>query len=326
MQKILEMEQVEEQKRFSYWRDMICDVFVQLDASQLSRQTFTGRMKVGSLNDIQISEVWADPQLVVRSNHQIQKSREDYFLVSLQTAGQGYIEQDQRKAGLQPSDFVLYDSTRPYRLHFEQPFQQIVFQFPRSLLLARCGEAEQMTSVLIPGTQHPVSSMVSTLLRTVASSYLHLDSITQLRVAETTLDLLATTLSTISGVKLNEVHSMANLYRARARVFISAHLANSNLTPSLVAASQGISTRYLHKLFEAEGQSVATFIREQRLKQCRLDFGDPKQIQYTVMDIAFKWGFNDAAHFSRVFKRRFGVNPAEYRNAALSTPRENKQS
>jgi hypothetical protein len=108
LQTILSTEQVEEQERFSYWREIICDVFVQLDASQLSHQLFTGRMEIGSLENMQISEVSADPQHVVRSKRQIVKSSEDYFLVSLQIYGKCYTEQDQRKATLQPGDFVLY--------------------------------------------------------------------------------------------------------------------------------------------------------------------------------------------------------------------------
>ena len=326
MKTILTTDQVAERERFAYWREMICDVFVKLDASQLSRQTFAGRMEVGSLEDIQITEVTADAQHVVRSKRQIAKSGEDYFLVSLQTIGQGYTSQDQREASLQPGDFVLYDSTRPYVLHFEKPFQQIVFQFPRSLLLARYRQAEQVTSVRIPGTQHPVSALVSSFLRALASSYPHLDPVTRLRTAESALDLLAASLRLVSGAKLDEPDSMANLHRAGARAFISAHLADPNLNPSLVAASLGISTRYLHKLFEAEGQSVAAFIRDRRLEQCRRALADPEQIHRTVMDIAFQWGFNDAAHFSRIFKRRFGVSPTEYRTAALKTSEEEKRS
>ena len=38
----------------------------------------------------------------------------------------------------------------------------------------------------------------------------------------------------------------------------------------------------------------------------------------SVTDIAFRWGFCDAAHFSRVFKREFGATPSEIRQAALS--------
>lgn len=259
MQTILTTEKVEERDRFAYWREIICNVYVQLDATQISPQKFKGRIEIGSLEDIQISEVTLDPHQVVRTESQISKSKEDYFLVNLQTAGHGYITQDNREAKLHPGDFALYDSTRPYVLHFEQPAKLIVFRFPRPLLLARCGQVEQNTSIRIPGVQHPVSALVSTFMRTLASSYPYFDSETRKRVADSTLDLLATALSTTSGVNLNELHSMAHVHRAGARAFIISNLANPELTPSMVAANQGISIRYLHKLFEVDEKSVASF-------------------------------------------------------------------
>jgi AraC-like DNA-binding protein len=313
----LTTEHINEQERFSYWHDVIGDVFLQLDMSQLSSRSFSGQIETGFLENIQISTMMSDPYHGVRSVRQIKKSNEDSFFLCLQTSGQGYSEQDQRDTILQPGDFILYDSTRPYIFRSEQPFEQLIFKLPRSLLLSRCGQAELITSVRMPGTQHPVSSMVSTYLRTVASSYLHLDPVTQVRVSESTLDLLATALSTVSGIKLNEVTSTANVHLERARAFISTHLADPDLTPSLVADNLGISIRYLHKIFEVEGQSVSAMIRKQRLDQCRRDLSDPKQIKRTVMDIAFQWGFNDAAHFSRLFKRHFGMSPIEYRTSAL---------
>ena len=33
----------------------------------------------------------------------------------------------------------------------------------------------------------------------------------------------------------------------------------------------------------------------------------------SISDVAFRWGFNDAGHFSRAFKDQFGVTPREYR-------------
>jgi len=34
-----------------------------------------------------------------------------------------------------------------------------------------------------------------------------------------------------------------------------------------------------------------------------------------VAAIAARWGFVDAAHFSRAFKTAFGISPSEYRAA-----------
>jgi AraC-like DNA-binding protein len=42
------------------------------------------------------------------------------------------------------------------------------------------------------------------------------------------------------------------------------------LTPAQAAAAFGISTRYLHKLFETQHETVAYCIRDRRLDRCRL--------------------------------------------------------
>ncbi|PYE44333.1 transcriptional regulator FeaR [Paenibacillus barcinonensis] len=319
MQTILSTEQVPEKEGFAYWRESICDVFVQLEATPLTNKPFNGRMEVGTMENISISAVSSDPQCVSRTRQQISKASEDFFLLSLQTAGKGYIEQDQRTANILPGDFVLYDSTRPYVLQFGQPFQQVVFQFPRSALLSRYKQAEQMTAIRIAGSGQPVHSMVSALLRTIHVAYPYFDTLTETRMAESAMDLLATSLGTISGIELNELHSTKNIHLTRAYSFISASLMNPELTPELIASAQGISTRYLHKLFQTEGLSVAAYIRDLRLEQCCRDMRDVKQAHLSVMDIAFKWGFNNAAHFSRIFKKKYQVSPTDYRYILSST-------
>jgi len=42
------------------------------------------------------------------------------------------------------------------------------------------------------------------------------------------------------------------------------------------------------------------------VEHCRTDLSDPHLRQRNIADIALGWGFSDAAHFSRCFKR---VNP-----------------
>ena len=81
--------------------------------------------------------------------------------------------------------------------------------------------------------------------------------------------------------------------------------------------------RYLHLLFSRFGTTVSRWILERRLERCRRELvvtGPHKNIT----EVAFKWGFNDAAHFSRVFKKRYGVPPREYRGgkAARRAPVE----
>ena len=52
------------------------------------------------------------------------------------------------------------------------------------------------------------------------------------------------------------------------------------------------------------------------LRRCFEDLERPSG--GSVTEIAFRWGFRDAAHFSRVFKREYGATPSEARHAALA--------
>jgi AraC-like DNA-binding protein len=68
----------------------------------------------------------------------------------------------------------------------------------------------------------------------------------------------------------------------------------------------------------AEPEGVAGFILQQRLQACRRALAEPSAAQRTVTDIAMSKGFNNLAHFSRVFKARDGTSPSEYR-ASMGT-------
>jgi AraC family transcriptional activator of tynA and feaB len=84
-----------------------------------------------------------------------------------------------------------------------------------------------------------------------------------------------------------------------------------------IARAFSISVRALHALFEDTDASVAALVRNERLARCLEDLR--RRNGGSVTDIAFRWGFCDAAHFSRVFKREFGATPSEVRHEALAS-------
>ncbi|WP_416442839.1 helix-turn-helix domain-containing protein [Leucobacter sp. HNU] len=58
---------------------------------------------------------------------------------------------------------------------------------------------------------------------------------------------------------------------------------------------------------------MSAYIRSQRLEHCRRDLTNPALTDRPVSAIAARWGFIDAAHFSRVFRAHFGSTPREVR-------------
>ena len=107
--------------------------------------------------------------------------------------------------------------------------------------------------------------------------------------------------------------------RAEIRRYVRTHLQDPELGPASIARAYAMSVRALHALFEDGDASVAGLVRSERLPRCLEDLQLPNG--GSVTDIAFRWGFCDAAHFSRVFKREFGATPSEVRHAAMRRPR-----
>jgi acetamidase/formamidase/AraC-like DNA-binding protein len=94
---------------------------------------------------------------------------------------------------------------------------------------------------------------------------------------------------------------------------IERRLDDPELAPARVASSEGISERYLQKLFEGVGDTFTHYVRERRLDRCRLDLSNPAEAHQSISQIAYRYGFGDAASFSRTFKDRFGLSPREFR-------------
>ncbi|WP_051768249.1 helix-turn-helix domain-containing protein [Sphingobium sp. DC-2] len=106
----------------------------------------------------------------------------------------------------------------------------------------------------------------------------------------------------------------------RVRHFIDAHLADPDLNPANIASGCNISVRRLHRIFSTTPWSACSWIRKERLERCRRDLTDPALSDLSVTQIAFRWGFNDAAHFSRAFRSAYGESPSEARRA-VDAPR-----
>ena len=94
---------------------------------------------------------------------------------------------------------------------------------------------------------------------------------------------------------------------------VERRLDDPDLTPARVAQIEGISERYLQKLFEGTGDSFTHYIRERRLHRTSVDLANPAEAHQSVSEIAFRCGFNDAAHFSRAFRDRYGLSPRAFR-------------
>lgn len=300
-------------RNISEFRAAVSESFVPLQVSTAGPDHFRGIIRGASVDEVHVNEVRATSHIVERTPELIARSDRSYFKLSLMLAGTGMLIQDDREAVLQAGDLAVYDTDRPYSLVFDDDFRTMVVMFPKHLISLPSDMIGQLTAVRISG-QGGLGGMVVPYLTQLAGNLDQLAGTTGARLAHSALDLVTTVFTRELG--LDEVS--ADPHRAlvqRIRSYIDRNLASTDLGPATIASAHFISTRHLHGLFQEQGVTVSTWIRTRRLEQCRRDLLDPMLADRPVAAIAARWGFVDAAHFSRAFKSAFGISPSEYRAA-----------
>ena len=98
----------------------------------------------------------------------------------------------------------------------------------------------------------------------------------------------------------------------RVMKVINKNLNNSDLSVDAIAEEVGISRVHLHrKMKELTGQTPHDFIRNLRLKQAAHLLASQNM---NITEVMYACGFNNAASFSTIFKKFYGMSPREYMN------------
>lgn len=317
---------VEPSRRLAFWTDMVCSTYVQLDCDAAAGSTtIEGDISADELATLQLSRVTATPQIVRRTAAKIAHASEDYFLVSIQTQGEGVVAQDGRTARLAPGDFTLYDSTRPYELRFDGPFQQYVLRLPGPTLRTALRDTQSLTASTVSG-QRGAGQLMIGMIQTLVADIATLAPESATAVAESVTQILIAGLSALPAARQQPVSHLTAYHREQIRACARARLRDPHLTVASMAAQLRVSPSTLHRAWAGEACSIAEWIWAQRLDAARRDLCDPGMGARSVSEIAFSWGFNDAAHFSRAFRARFACSARELRAGGGAQPAQSVTS
>lgn len=313
MSQLISTVNVEPGRKLAYWSEMVCDTYVQLDCNPAAdTRTIDGEIAVDQLATLQLSRVTATAQTVRRTLARIARASEDYFLVSIQSRGHGAVVQDGRAERLAPGDFALYDSTRPYELLFDGPFQQYVLMLPGPTLRSALRDTHRLTASAVSGERGAGHLMIN-MIRTLSADIDTLAPESAVAVADSVTQILIAGLSTLPAARQPTPSNLTALHREQIKACVRARLREPDLSVSTIAAQLKLAPSTLHRAWSGEPRSLADWIWTQRLDAARRDLCDPTLAARSVCEIAFSWGFNNAAHFSRAFRARFGCAPSELR-------------
>ena len=304
-------------RRAGFWSEVTSRVFTQLQMKPAHPDDFNAELCSTMLGQKSIAEVISSPTSIGHSKFCAERIDQRVFLVHLQARGESVNRQNGREAILKSGDFTLCDSARPYSLQFESVNDMIVLRIPATELRERMVQPELFTARRIAG-DHGAGAVVSQTLQNLWHQCMNgLDPAIGERLLTNSLDLLVTAL-TLGEHRFVNHGALRNATSLRVRYYIEDHLADFDLRAESIAAAVGISQRYVHRLFEDDGETLGEFIQRRRLESSALVLKDPAQHNRSVTEIAFGIGFCDPSFFCRSFKKRFAMTPREYRISHMS--------
>lgn len=308
-------------ERFEWLREVICREYTHVEITSPVHGDLSQDIIIYPWGDLQLSLVQSTAISLQKLQTEPHLIRQDaYFVVTL-ISGYYRLEQNGREVLLQPGDMTIYDATRPHRVHCHGEFSKLIISsIPRTVLRDRVAGIDHCTALRIPGTQG-IGFVAANFLRSSATQAGQLQAHEFSNLADHSLDLLAMAVTSVRPVDINLSRSRATSINC-IKTFIEQSLREINLDTSLITRYSGFSARYINGLFEDEGTSLMRYIWKRRLENCRKDMLNPVYAGHRLADIAFRWGFNDTAHFSRAFKHQFGCSPREYRRVEFVHQRE----
>lgn len=300
-------------ERLDFWAESSCNAYVPLQVRSAERKTFWARMWADTLGPLSVFRISTAANTMIRTSRAVAAGDPECLDLSVILRGELNSAQDGRNGVARSGDLISKETSRPAVLRTEAPFESVVVRVPWALLGSDADEIGSRTAVTISG-RDAAPRAAAQLLRELAAA-LEQDAIQ----ADDVPEIVENVLRTIRGLYVGDGSAEPQRLRSRAEIllavesYIEANLGDPSLGPERIARASFISTRYLHKLFEAEGTSVSAWIRTARLERCRRDLLDPSLAHRTILSIASRWGLPGAQQFSRLFRNAYGCSPRELR-------------
>lgn len=273
-----------------------------------------GSIELGRVAEISFAKITHNAVQMHRGVPPVYGPASGKVLMWMQLAERSIITQGGVEASLDAGDIALVDSDREFSTTFTGMSTQILVYLPAAEVLAETHSA-RLRKLSFHSGKGGLTTLALPLLTSLIADPAALDESDGLCARRILVELGRGLIAKQVEADLAKQELLPN---RRIREFIAANLAQPDLDPGAIARGCGISVRRLHRIFAETGRTACEWLRNERLTRCYNDLRDERFERHSVTDIAFRWGFNDSAHFSRVFRQSYDRTPSDVRRQAQS--------
>lgn len=296
---------------FDSWHQSTCRDFSTTECENIHNPEFRGTVESWNSGSIALGDITANSRdsdmPLIRRASDIRRDPRDHIMICTVKHGEIDLWQSGRDVKVRPGDVVLYDQTKAFRMNFVGNVRGLVAAIPRSQATSRLSRIGDLTARKVPVNSQAgrFTRLILDQLRPGGGSY---DNTLAENVEASALDLIFSSIDhTFCADDFAETsHKERKL--GDIQKFMIENLTNAELNIHLICTKQGISARSLNRLFGAQGTTPMRWLWQARLDRAHLEISRNQHVSIT--NLAFDFGFSDASHFSKAFKRSFGVAPS----------------
>jgi len=301
-------------ERSCVWQEAMNAVCLPMSSASIDDSFEGDVLGIVSPTGIAFSRVQATP-LTISGCY---REQAESLWLALLLDGQSVFLESGARVELSRGDILYGPSGRDSTLELRVDFRLLYVRVPLTLLHPGLVDPGTLDCGILPG-KAGLTRVLAGMLRALGDDLEDFDAGDIHPVEVALSEFLIASLSTAhAGRRFGDRTRAAHFLRICQSV--DQQLGDAELSLTRVTDQQRVSSRYLQKLFEDAGTSFTSYLRDRRLERCRHDLMSPAHRALSVSEICFRWGFNDAAHFSRSFRAKFDMTPRECRNG-IERPR-----
>ncbi|WP_433157080.1 helix-turn-helix domain-containing protein [Kribbella sp. CA-247076] len=248
---------------------------------------------------------------LVRTPEHVRIGGPERLALAVQVIGSGRFSQSGSDQRVRTGELMLVDLTAPYEFAWSGQGASQAFQIDFADL------GLSVETVRAAAHRLPSSPLYDLMLHHLTALPGVIDALQGTQPAElvgtATTQLVRALLTSAVGDADRRPHAIADVLFTRITWYARQHLADPELTPARIAAEHNISVRYLYKLFAEQQLSLEQWLITERLQGAARQLTDPAYRHRSIAAIAAEWGFLDAGHFTRRFRREHGMTPRDWR-------------
>lgn len=305
--------QIPPARRAAHWNCVIAETYFPLQLTFREPAGFVGQVSRRQLGDVSLSRLATEPLQYERRPNHIGSAQEEEYLITIPRRSPVQFYQIGRDVRCSPGGFILERGDEPYRFSYGAVNELNVLKVPKRALAEKIRDPDRFCAQVVE-TGEGVAALFAGLMAQLQELDLadaHAGAVLGRQIVE----ILSLALDGGRDTDETSRSAVCAAHLRRAEHVVRRNLSNPRLNPQMVADACNISKRYLHDLFGQTDRTVSQFIRDERLIAARDAIASSRAI--TIAEIAYKFGFSDQAHFSRLFKATFGRTPSEWRRESL---------